>query len=168
MVIRTAILFGLISAYSAWGSWAGLTKARDVVYSREEDGIYSETNCELTDIDVVILNLRSGLTYRVRLLNTNRLYTSLTLETSGHDDLRLNNLYASIRTDSGTFDMTRLDRGFHDVLLANFSNLFTSGDNILATVCINEAPRNYVTCTVTDGDSLAVNASQVYYLFFFQ
>ncbi|CAN0366527.1 unnamed protein product, partial [Laminaria digitata] len=99
------------------------------------------TDCAPTDIAVVIVNLRPGLTYNVRLVDAGGASIRSTFTTSDHDDPHLDNLYASIRTETGTFDTTRLDREVHDALLANFSDIVTSGDSILATVSVSGVPK---------------------------
>lgn len=146
--------FDLVSAYSVRVSWVENDVIRVDCYSGDFN---QSAKCEDGDKSVVVVNLEPQTTYSVRLTKSDGSFTNSEVVTCANTDPCLENLYKGIQTEEGTFDTTRLNKVSHDVFVANFSEIVTSGDSILATVSINGVPKSIMTSAVTDGSKMTVN-----------
>lgn len=154
--------FDLISAYSSRISWSTEIHVRSVECFR--DGFRQAAKFEEDDMAVVIVNLEPCLTYKVNITTTEGDVISSEFTTCDSENPCLENLYLGIRNSDGVFNTTRLNKKLHDIFLANFSNIVTSGDNILATVTVNGVEKEVMTSGLTDGGSLKVNSDSNVFL----
>jgi len=148
----------LVSAYSTRVSWS-VKDASTVECFGENfyDNVKPQrgTNC------TTIINLSPEMTYTVRITFTDTegkiVSIQKTVTTCDEETPCLENLYAGIRTPTGKYNTTGLNKEVHDVLVKKFSDVVTSGDSILATVSINGISKEITTSAVTNGSSIEVS-----------
>lgn len=156
--------FDLVSAYSVRAFWKADFKAGFVQYTSDN---FSETaKCNENDAAFVIVNLDPSTTYSVTVIGTNTNETlSGSFTTNQTTSPSLENLYKGIRRPDGVYDTTRFEKTLHDVFLKNFSNIVTSGDEILTSVVVNGVHHEVETVAVQEGSSMTVREKDQKHLF---
>ena len=154
--------FDLISAYSARVSWGADFQAKTVHCFREE--FSTSAKCEASELAVVVVNLYPDLTYNVVIESEDGETVQGSFKTATSIMPNMHNLYESLRKPDGIYNTTLLDKRVHDVFLAHFSEVVTSGDKILASVVVNGAPQEVLTEAVTDGKKFNVSEGSKLFL----
>lgn len=159
--------FDLISAYSVRVYWKAEFKAAFVECRGITGRPYSKSaKCGEGDAAFVIVNLDPSNTYTVSITSSEGDKTlSSSFSTKPSSSPALANLYEGIRRRDGVYDTTRFEDEVHDVFLANFSQIVSSGDKILATVSVNGVPRDVETVAVREGSKMKVEVGEQNNLF---
>ena len=147
--------FDLISSYSFRISWSTEFQVKKIECFGK--GFFENSEVEENAISAVIVNLDPSVTYTVSLITSDDKRITSEVTTLDAENPCLENLYMGLRNSEGVFDTTRLNKKLHDVFLANFSNIVSSGDNILAKVTVNGIAKDVMTSALVDGGSIEVN-----------
>lgn len=154
--------FDLISAYSFRISWSTEFQAKSLECFR--DGFHQTSKLEENAISAVVVNLEPSLTYTVSITTTDGERLTSLLTTCDVENPCLENLYMGLRNSEGVYDTTRLNKNVHDIFLANFSSIVTSGDSILANVTVNGIEKEIMTSAIIDGGFIGVSSESNVFL----
>lgn len=145
--------FDLVSAYSTRIAWSASFQPSTVECS-SEGGFYEAARCEEGDLAIVVVNLEPSTTYCVKLVSESGETVTSQFTTCSEEYPCLQNLYEGLKGPDEKYDTTRLDKRVHDIFLANFSEIVTAEDEILAKVSINGVKKEVLTSAVLDGGSI--------------
>lgn len=154
--------FELKSAFSVKASW-------DIGGEGEEFTVQWSTGSDAQEVksltsSIVLINLRPDTKYEVRVTSSSGATASSEVQTWPEDNPHLENLYASIRLDDGTYDATQLDKNVHDIFLKYFNQLVESGDTIYTSVILKGAPKEIETKAVVEGVATDVSGDENLFL----
>ena len=163
MPTTKAMQVELTSAYSAKISWEPVAGAGEYTV-RWGQGSAEEQAASPTP-SIVLVNLEPSTSYSVRVvLAPDVTVSSGTFETWSEEDPHLNNLYASVRLDDGSYDATQFDKNVHDAFLQYFNDIVKSGDTIYTSVILKGAPKDIETKAVVEGSTTDVSGGENLFL----
>jgi len=157
------LTFELKSAFSVKASW-------DLGSESEQYTVQWSTGSDAHEVQsptssIVLVNLQPDTKYEVRVISSSPGATaSSEVQTWPENNPHLENLYASIRLDDGTYDATQLDKSVHDIFLKYFNQLVKSGDTIYTSVILKGAPKEIETKAVVEGVATDVNGDENLFL----
>ncbi len=124
---------------------------------------------ETADNEYVMLHLKPNEKYTVRvqvapykLDNSKTNWYSVgrdcTFHTEPETEPCLQNMYDSLKTESGIYDTSKLNKELHDIFMKNFSDIVQNGDAIRAPIRISDDNSQIVEATaVTVGNKIRVS-----------
>lgn len=152
--------FDLVSAYSARVFWKADFKASHIHCqsdaSNTDSNLNTSAKCENGEGAVVVVNLKPSTTYTVNVFSETGDVLSNRFTTRDYTNPELQNLYNGVRMADGVYDTTRFDKTLHDVFVANFSEIITSGDKILAPVVVNGVSHHVEAVGVQEGTCMKI------------
>ncbi|CAN0402697.1 unnamed protein product [Ectocarpus sp. 12 AP-2014] len=158
-----SLQFELKSAFSVKISWDSFDESDAYTVQWTQSSVQKETTISTSAIALV--NLEPDTPYDVRVTSTSsNTVLSDSFQTWSLEDPHLENLYASVRLEDGTYDATLFDKSVHDVFLKYFNDIVQNGDTIYASVILKGAPKNIETRAVTEGSTTDVVGDQNLFL----
>lgn len=163
-----AIKFELKSAFSVKASWDPVSakgEASPTPYTVQwkQGSVVKEATSATPSI--VLVNLEPDTSYEVRVVSEPSTgVASGAVKTWSLEEPHLENLYASIRLEDGTYDATQFEKTVHDVFLKYFNDIVKNGDTIYTSVILKGAPKNIETRAVVEGSTTDVSGDQNLFL----
>ncbi|CAM9105246.1 unnamed protein product [Ectocarpus sp. 8 AP-2014] len=158
-----SLQFELKSAFSVKISWDAFGESDAYTVQWTQSSVQKETTVSTSAIALV--NLEPDTSYSVCVTSpSSDTVVSNSFQTWSLDDPHLENLYASVRLEDGTYDATQFDTSAHDVFLKYFNDIVQNGDTIYASVILKGAPKNIETRAVTEGSTTDVAGDQNLFL----
>ncbi|CAM9209210.1 unnamed protein product [Pylaiella littoralis] len=156
--------FELKSAFSAKASWDSVV-AEESYTIRWKTQDTEAKEATTTTPAIVLVNLEPDTSYEVTVLSSDSTVVgSGAVQTWPADDPHLDNLYASVRLEDGTYDATQFDKTVHDIFLKYFNDIVQDGDTIYTSVILKGAPKNVETKAVVEGSTTDVSGDQNLFL----
>lgn len=153
----------LESAFSARVSWDPVVGTDTYTVRWKTDSVAQETTT--TTASIVLINLEPDTRYEVCVVpESSDVGFSASVQTSPLHDPHLDNLYASIKLEDGTYDATLFDKNAHDVFLKYFNDIVENGDTILASVILKGAPKQVEAIAVVEGSVTDVSGEENLFL----
>lgn len=160
--MSTSMQFELRSAFSVKVSWAPVDNADSYTVQWSEGQNQKEAVC--TTASTILVNLEPGTSYNVRAISGPTVVSAGIVDTHPLEDPHLENLYASVRLDDGSYDATQFDKEVHDVFLRYFNDIVQHGDTIYASVILKGAHKDIETRAVVEGSTTDVSGDQNLFL----
>ncbi|CAN0567631.1 unnamed protein product [Ectocarpus sp. 12 AP-2014] len=159
-----SLRFELKSAFSVKISWDSFDESDAYTVQWTQSSVQKETTISTTSA-IALVNLEPDTPYDVRVTSTSsNTALSDSFQTWSLEDPHLENLYASVRLEDGTYDATQFDKSVHDVFLKYFNDIVQNGDTIYASVILKGAPKNIETRAVIEGSTTDVVGDQNLFL----
>ena len=153
----------LKSAFSAKISWEPVGEPDTYTVQWTQSSVRKEETISTTSLALVNLDPDTSYDVCVKSAASNTILSG-TFETWPLEDPHLENLYASVRLEDGTYDATQFDKTVHDVFLKYFNDIVANGDTIYASVILKGAPKNIETRAVVEGSRTGVVGDQNLFL----
>lgn len=158
-----SLQFELKSAFSVKISWDSFDEADAYTVQWTQSSAQKETT--ISTPAIALVNLEPDTSYDVRVTSaSSNTVLSDGFQTCSLEDPHLENLYASVRLEDGTYDATQFDKSVHDVFLKYFNDIVQNGDTIYASVILKGAPKNIETRAVVEGSTTEVVGDQNLFL----
>lgn len=154
--------FELESAFSAKVSWDKVADTEEYLVRWKTDS--HEQQMTSTTTSIVLVNLQPDTLHEVSVMSESGQVKSGNVRTWPLEDPHLDNLYASVRLEDGTYDATQFDKAVHDVFLKYFNDIVEDGDTIYTSVILKGAPKNIETRAVVEGSTTDVSGDQNLFL----
>ena len=150
-----SLQFELKSAFSVKISWDSFDESDAYTVQWTQSSVQKEATISTSAIALV--NLEPDTSYDVCVTSaSSNTVLSDGFQTWSLEDPHLENLYASVRLEDGTYDATQFDKSVHDVFLKYFNDIVQNGDTIYASVILKGAPKNIETRAVIEGSTTDV------------
>lgn len=160
--MSTSMQFELRSAFSVKVSWAPIDNTDLYTVQWGEGDVQKEAVCATPS--TILVNLSPGTSYNVRVISGSTVVSAGIVETHPLEDPHLENLYASVRLDDGSYDATQFDKAVHDVFLRYFNDIVQHGDTIYASVILKGAHKDIETRAVVEGSTTDVSGDENLFL----
>lgn len=158
-----SLQFELKSAFSVKISWQGDNESDEYRVQWTQSSVQKEATISTSSI--ALINLEPDTSYDVRVTSTSsKINLTSTFQTWSLEDPHLENLYASVRLEDGSYDATQFDKSVHDVFLQFFNDIVENGDTIYASVILKGATKNIETRAVVEGSTTDVVGDQNLFL----
>ncbi|CAM9101487.1 unnamed protein product [Ectocarpus sp. 12 AP-2014] len=150
-----SLQFELKSAYSVKISWEPVEGSETYTVQWTQASVQKEAT--ISTASIALINLEPDTPYEVRVESApSNPILAYSFQTWPLEDPHLENLYASVRFEDGTYDATQFDKTVHDVFLKYFNDIVDDGDTIYASVILKGAPKTIETRAVVEGSTTGV------------
>ena len=158
------IAFDLKSAFSVKASWEPVSSGAPEVYTVRWRSGTAERQSTSETASTVLINLEPDTAYDITVTSESGVAASGSVQTWSLETPHLENLYASVMLEDGTYDATQFNKNVHDVFLKYFNDIVQHGDTIYTSVILKGAPKNIETKAVVEGSFTDVSGDENLFL----